>query len=107
MTSVDIETIDQLLKEWHETKLQIALLEKKCDKYKRYSEKILDNLNKESISGSDFILKRVNMTRNTISKKNVPSDIWNKYSVTSSFSSYYISSKTKSSPKRKKKKSPT
>ena len=26
MTSVDIETIDQLLKEWHETKLQIALL---------------------------------------------------------------------------------
>ena len=98
-----METINELLKEWHDAKLQIALLEKKCDKYKRYSEKILNNLNKESITCSDFTLKRVNMSRNTLSKKNVPPEIWNKYSTTSSYSSYYISSRTKSSPRRRKK----
>ena len=41
---MDKDDIEKLLNKWYETKQEIALLEKKCEKYKRYSEKILNNL---------------------------------------------------------------
>jgi hypothetical protein len=31
---VDINDIDELLKNWNDAKIEIASLEKKCDKYK-------------------------------------------------------------------------
>lgn len=93
---------DELLEKWFKTKSEISLLEKKCDKYKRCAEKIMEELDKNTISSSNYTLKKVDMSRNTISKNDVPSEIWNKYSKKSSFSSYYLNSKTKKSPKRKK-----
>jgi hypothetical protein len=101
--------IDELLQKWYETKAEIALLEKKCEKYKRCSEKIMDNMNKSLLSTSKFILKKVDMTRNTISKNDVPIEIWNKYSKETSFSSFYltsISEKKEKVKKSKKKRSP-
>ena len=108
--SDDID-IDELLQKWYETKAEIATLEKKCEKYKRCSEKIMENMNKNLLSTSKFILKKVDMTRNTISKNDVPVEIWNKYSKETSFSSFYLTSisedkKVKKSRKSKKKKSP-
>ena len=87
MNDVDI---DELFENWFEIKQQITLLEKKCDKYKKYSEKLLNKLDKNSISSSDYNLKRVNMTRKTLSKKDVPLDIWNKYSKETHVTSYYL-----------------
>ena len=89
------EDINDLLSNWYETKLQIANLEKKCDKYKKYSEKILDELGKNKYESKNFSIKRTNMSRSTISKKDVPSDIWNEYSNTSTYTAYYIVPKNK------------
>ena len=59
---------------------------------------------KSSIDGTKFVLKKVMMTRNTISKNDVPKDIWNEYSKASTFPVYYLTEKhkMKRSPNRKK-----
>ncbi len=98
------EDINELLSNWYDAKLQIANLEKKCDKYKKYSEKILDELGKNNYDSKNFSIKRTNMSRSTISKKDVPSDIWNEYSNTSTYTAYYIIPKEKKEKKKKNEK---
>ena len=36
--TIDKNDIEELLNNWYKAKAEIALLEKKCDKYKKYSE---------------------------------------------------------------------
>jgi hypothetical protein len=90
---VDINDIDELLKNWNDAKIEIASLEKKCDKYKKYCEKIMNKLDKNILTGTNFSVRRVDMERDSISKKDVPKDIWNKYSNRTSFSSFYLKQK--------------
>ena len=85
--------IDDLLDTWFKTKLQIALLEKKCEKYKKYCEKIMNKNEEDRLTSSDYILKRAHTTRSTVCKKDLPVDIWNKYSKESSFPIYYLRQK--------------
>ena len=97
---MDKNDIEELLEKWHKAKQEIALLEKKCEKYKRYSEKILNHLDVNNISTHDFTLKRVDITKATLSKKDVPKEIWNKYSNEVTYPVYYL--KPKKSEKKKK-----
>ena len=90
---MDKNDIDDLLDTWYKTKIQIASLEKKCEKYKKYCEKIMNNNEENSITSSDYVLKRTQTTRSTVSKKDLPKDIWNKYSKESSFPIYYLKQK--------------
>ena len=90
---IDKNDIEELLDNWYKAKLEIALLEKKCDKYKKYSEKIMNDTNKNVLTSANYTLKKVDMSRSTISKNDVPSNIWNEYSKKSSFSSYYLNPK--------------
>lgn len=90
---IDKNDIDELLDIWFKTKEEIGVLEKKCDKYKKYCEKILDNLEENSISSNDYNLKRINLTKGTISKKDVPSDIWKQYSRKVTYFVYYLKNK--------------
>jgi len=90
---MDKNDIDDLLDTWYKTKLQIASLEKKCEKYKKYCEKIMDKNEQNSITSSDYVLKRTQTTRSTVSKKDLPKDIWNTYSKESSFPIYYLKQK--------------
>ena len=87
---MDKNDIDDLLDTWYKTKLQISLLEKKCDKYKKYCEKIMNNNEQNNISSTDYVLKRSQITRATVSKKDLPKDIWSKYSKESTFPIYYL-----------------
>ena len=97
---INDDDIETLLQNWYQTKLDIVLLEKKCDKYKNYAEKILNTLEKDSIATNDFTLKRNNMSRSTISKKDVPVDIWKEYSNVSTFKAYYLVPKKKKNSKK-------
>lgn len=82
--------IDELLERWNETKDKITELEKKCEKYKAYCEKLMKRMNVDILSGSKFYVSKVNVTRSTMSKKDVPDEIWNKYSNKCSYPSYYV-----------------
>jgi len=91
MSNVKETDITSLLESWSIAKVEITNLEKKIEKYKLLANIVMDNKGQNSISSKSFTLKRKEMSRNTISKKDVPKDIWNKFSNTSSFSCYYLS----------------
>ena len=103
---MDID-IDDLLSNWYKAKQEICLLEQKCEKYKKVSEKIMSQSDKNTLNTSSYSLKKIDIVRNTISKNDAPTDIWDKYSKRHNYSSFYLTpaNKTKKSPKRKIKKS--
>lgn len=90
MDSKDIET---LLEKWFETKQKISELEEKCEKYKRCTERIMNNKDINEISTSFHKVKRREITRTSLSKKDVPKDIWNKFSKENTYSVYYLTEK--------------
>ena len=95
MSKFDKNDISNLLQKWFETKKEIASLEKKCDKYKKYIDAILEENNTDSLSSNELILKRKIIIKNTLSKNDVPKDIWDKYSKKCSYPAYYLSEKNK------------
>lgn len=95
MNNYDKNDISNLLQKWNDTKKEIASLEKKCEKYKKYVDAILENNDSDSLSSNNFILKKKIITKNTLSKNDVPKDIWNKYSKSCSYPAYYLTEKKK------------
>jgi hypothetical protein len=104
---MDID-IDDLLSNWYKTKQEITLLEQKCEKYKKVAEKIMSQKEKDILKSDSYSLKKIDIVRSTISKNDVPSDIWDKYSKKTSYSSYYLNTldKDTKTTKRRKQKSP-
>jgi len=92
MSNTDIYT---LLQKWSEAKNEITNLEKKIEKYKRIATSIMDQQGNNTVSSDEYTLRRKEMSRTTISKKNVPQDVWNKYSKLSKYKAYYLSEKNK------------
>jgi hypothetical protein len=89
-TTTDIQN---LLKKWADAKTEIADLEKKIEKYKRVVNRFMDEKGNNTITSSQYTLRRKEMSRATISKKNVPTEIWNRYSKPSTYKAYYLSKK--------------
>jgi hypothetical protein len=87
---VDREDINKLLEKWHDAKNEISELEKKCEKFKKYAEKIMNDKGDNEIFGDDYQLKRRNITKSTISKDDMPSELWDKYSRRITYKSYYL-----------------
>ena len=83
--------IDTVLEEWNNAKERKAYYEKECDKYKDAVERYMNKKESDKISGRHYSVNRRHTTRQTISKKSVPVDVWNKYSVRTTYDSYYIS----------------
>ena len=52
---MDSNLIDELFENWNKTKQEISNLEKKLEKYKNYTNRILKD-GKTSIDGSKFVL---------------------------------------------------
>ena len=92
MSTSTIE-IKDILQKWADAKTEIADLEKKIEKYKRGVNRFMDEKGNNTITSSQYTLRRKEMTRATISKKNVPTEIWNKYSKPSTYKAYYLSKK--------------
>lgn len=90
MSTVDLS---KFLQKWIETKNKIAELEKNIEKYKRIANRIMEQQENNTISNDYFTLRRKEMSRTTISKKDVPIEIWNKYSRPCKYKAYYFSEK--------------
>lgn len=88
MSSSDIST---LLRKWSDAKAEITRLEKTIEKYKRVASKIMEKQGNSTLTGSGYTLRRKNMTRTTIGKRDVPQAVWEKYSRPCSFEAYYLS----------------
>lgn len=84
------QDIEELLNNWFEAKQRLAELEKKCDKYKLMADKIMNIRGEDSLKTRTLKLTKTDMERETLSKKDVPKDIWNTYAKVSSFSTYRL-----------------
>ena len=93
MPAADVSDICALLQKWSETKSEIIELEKKIDKYKRLANRIMDKNEGNTINSLEYKLIRKEISRSTISKKDVPKETWNKYAQTSTYTAYYLSKK--------------
>lgn len=85
------DIVPDLLERWHDTKKQIAVLEGECDKYKRATEKIMNQRGQDSLKTDYYTVRRRNVTKAILTKNTVPKEIWEKYSRDSSYQAYYLS----------------
>lgn len=98
------EDISNLLDKWYDAKQELSLLEKKIEKYKHMVEDIMNRHNTDTLSSEKIVVNRKALNRTTISKKDLPSDIWDRYCKELFYSSFYISKKGKIKKSRKRSK---
>lgn len=89
--TVNSSDITTLLDHWSETKAEITELEKKLEKYKRLANRAMDQQNTDTLYSNCYILKRKNISRTSISKQDVPNEVWKTYAKTCSYPAYYLS----------------
>jgi hypothetical protein len=95
------QNIEELLTNWFEAKQNLYELEKRCDKYKLTADRIMNMRGEDTLKTRSFKLTKTDMERETLSKKDVPKDIWNAYAKVSSFSTFRLTPiKTKVGAKR-------
>lgn len=82
--------IDNLLENWHDAKQTIAELENKCERYKRLADKLMRSQDTTKLSSHSFQLNKRTISRTTLTKKDVPKDIWDRYSREITYTSYYL-----------------
>lgn len=91
MSNVKDSDITVLLERWSQAKNELNELEKRIEKYKRLINRVMENKDTNIISSTQYTLKRKNMTRTTISKRDVPEHIWQKYAHSCTYPVYYLS----------------
>ncbi len=90
---MDFKDLEQTLEKWYKNKSIISSLEKKVKKYREKIEKYMDENSLNKLESQHFKVKRTLQNRETISKKDLPRDIWDKYSKETSYYVYNIDDK--------------
>lgn len=93
MSSTDKSSVKKYIEEWSKLKASIASQEKEMEKYK---SKVIEYMNKneiETLVADDFIVKSSKCNRESISKSDLPSEIWKKYCKSSSYYVYKLEQK--------------
>lgn len=85
--NTDIET---LLERWEKVKFDIANMQEKLAKYKKLASKVMSKRDTEILCTPMHTLKRKQITRRTISKRDVPDHIWEQYSKTCTYPAFYL-----------------
>lgn len=82
--------INEILQEWFETKQKIKKLERNQEKYRKSVSKVMDKKGVDRLYGSEYTVDRRHSSRSYVSKNSVPADIWDKYSNTYDYDSFYL-----------------
>lgn len=93
MSKITDDDISDLLDQWYTAKEDIATLEKSIEKYKKLAEKIMNTRDENIIKSGVYTLRRSNMSKMTISKRDVPENVWEKYAKKCTYPAYYLSKK--------------
>ena len=73
--------INETINKWKGIKDQIQQLEKQSDKYKRIIDSEMEKTGKKIIKGKRWTAKKRYVQSNRLIKKDVPEDVWEKYST--------------------------
>ena len=92
MTSSAID-INTLLSRWNKAKQEKQVIDQKIERYKRAIEKIMLRENTNIIHGDNFIVKKRQQSRDTLTQQDLPEDLWKKYARRIKYNAYYLTEK--------------
>lgn len=72
-------SIDTLLDKWHGLKEKMAKMSKDEELIRKKIQKVMEKNEEKILNTSQYTVKRSVRSRETVSKKSLPSDIWDKY----------------------------
>jgi hypothetical protein len=78
-------SIDDTLRNYAEYKIKQDLIEKKMVKLRKQLKDVVSSMPDKKYQNQQHCVSIVSSKRSGISKKDVPSDVWGKYSVTTKF----------------------
>lgn len=87
------DDINNLLEHWMDVKNQLSDLELSLSKYKKLASKIMSKNDTTTLYSDNYVLQQRNISKKTLSKDDVPKEIWNKYAKTTTYTAYYLSKK--------------
>lgn len=87
---VSDEKLDELMRDWSKVKSKISELEEREKSIKDLITNIMNDNKSDILTTENYNVKRRYMEKSTISKKDVPNDIWEKYSKISKYSAMYL-----------------
>jgi hypothetical protein len=76
----DDERLDKLLHEWYKIKAQVSLLEKREADIKELVTDLMNQQGRRMIQTQNFVVSKRTQKRSGISQRDVPEEIWNRYS---------------------------
>jgi hypothetical protein len=88
--SEDLVTIKEAVEEWYKAKDKVAFYEKQVDKLKQKVIEYMKEKEVETIVTTNYIVSKRVLSRDSLSKKDVPEDFWKKYARNLSYDAYYI-----------------
>jgi len=80
-----MSSLDKLLDKWYNLKRQISNLNKEEEKIKSSVKKAMSTKGLNTLSSERYRVTLKQSSRETLSKKNCPSDVWAQYSKKSTF----------------------
>ncbi|MDD4931764.1 MAG: hypothetical protein PHG66_06510 [Candidatus Colwellbacteria bacterium] len=89
-SSISDERLDDLMKEWSKVKRNISELEDREKSIKALVTDIMKDENVDSLYTDSYNVVRKIQKRSTVSQKDLPEEIWRKYSKTSEFPVFYL-----------------
>lgn len=88
-----MSSIEETVKQWFEVKDAMSKLEKKNKIYRTRIEKYMDANGLSQFTADNLRVKRTTQSRQFITRKDIPREVWSKYSKDSVFYVYTLSKK--------------
>lgn len=89
-SNISDERLEDLMREWSKVKRNISELEDREKSIKALVTDIMKDEKVDSLYTDNYKVVRKIQRRSTVSQKDLPEDIWKKYSKTSEFSVFYL-----------------
>lgn len=89
-SSISDERLEDLMKEWSKVKRNISELEDREKSIKVLVTDIMKDEKVDSLYTDNYKVVRRMQKRSTVSQKDLPEELWRKYSKTSEFPVFYL-----------------
>lgn len=88
-----VSRIKEAVEEWYKTKEKVTFYEKQIEKLKQEVINYMKDKQVETLVTTNYMVSKKSMQRDSLSKKDIPEDIWKKYAKNISYDAYYIKEK--------------
>ena len=103
MQQQEQQDLDVVLEKWEECRRTIDQLEKKIQRYRSTVERFMETKGVEAYENSKFKVKKSVQQRSLLTKKMVPKDVWEMYSLPQRVEFLVLTDKSKKKNPLKKK----